>query len=161
MVLQLVGLPGIVARQATRAGWLGLVGFLLTFLGWFLFTGFYVVDDLVLSAWLDALAPNVYAQWFSDPAVGVLVNPGKVLIGGGAALLGIATIRAGEFSRWAGVLLVAAGVAGLGGFVYGNLITVAIGLVALALGWMGYRLWAVHHEATGVPHAVPARYHTR
>src|SRR5258708_10694657 len=41
--LLVVGLPGMVARQATRAGWLGLVGFVLTFIGGGLFTGFFCV----------------------------------------------------------------------------------------------------------------------
>jgi hypothetical protein len=36
LLLLLLGLPGIVARQAARAGWLGFVGFLLTFSGAFL-----------------------------------------------------------------------------------------------------------------------------
>jgi hypothetical protein len=36
LVLTLLGLPGIVARQAPHAGWLGFVGVILTFLGWLL-----------------------------------------------------------------------------------------------------------------------------
>src|SRR5258708_26423470 len=32
-LLLLIGLPAISARQATRAGWLGLIGFVLTFIG--------------------------------------------------------------------------------------------------------------------------------
>jgi len=151
MALLLLGLPGIVARQATCAGWLGYVGFLLTFLGWFLFTGFYVVDDLILSPWLDALAPHVYAQWFSDPAVGVAVHVGNLLVGAGTALLGMATIRARVFSRWPGVLLSAAAIAAFGSFVYGNLTSAAEGLVALGLAWMGYELWTAYGEADAVP----------
>src|SRR5215469_3814551 len=60
MVLQLLGMPGIVPRQAKQSGWLGFVGFLLTFLGWFLLTGFYVGDNFIVSPWLNALAPHVY-----------------------------------------------------------------------------------------------------
>src|SRR5258708_35925757 len=36
-LLLLIGLPAISARQATRAGWLGLIGFVLTFIGGGLF----------------------------------------------------------------------------------------------------------------------------
>jgi len=154
MVLLLLGLPGIVARQAPRAGWLGFAGFLLTFLGWFLLTGFYVVDNLILSPWLDALAPQVYAQWFVNPAVGVSIHVANSLLGVGGVLLGMATTRAGVFPRWAGLLLIAAAVFDLGSFVIGSLTTVAVVLVVLGLGWMGYALLTAKGEA--VPQPVPA-----
>ena len=150
----LLGLPGIVARQAPRAGWLGFVGFLLMFLGWFLLTSFYVVDDLIISPWLDALAPQVYAQWFVNPAVGVSIHVANSLIGVGGVLLGIATTRAGVFPRWAGLLLIAAAVVALGTFVIGSLTSVAVGLVVLGLGWMGYALLTAKGEAA--PRPVPA-----
>ena len=154
MVLQLLGLPGIVARQASRAGWLGFVGFLLTFLGWFLLTGFYVVDDLIMSPWLNALAPHVYTQWFVNPAVGVSIHVANSLLGVGGVLLGMATMRAGVLPRWAGLLLIAAAVVALGSFVIGSLTSVAVGLVVLGLGWMGYALWTTKGEA--VPQPEPA-----
>ena len=153
MVLVLLGLPGIVARQAARAGWLGFVGFLLTFLGWFLLTGFFVVDDLIMSPWLDALAPHVYAQWFVNPAVGVSILVANSLLGGGGVLLGMATMRAGVFPRWAGLLLIL-GLVSLGGFVIGILTSVAVGLLSLGLGWMGYALLRAQGEAVTQP--VPA-----
>src|SRR5213080_4295792 len=46
--LLLLGLPGIVVRQAAQAGWLGLVGFILTFLGGLLFTSVTVISFLIL-----------------------------------------------------------------------------------------------------------------
>ena len=161
MVLGLLGLPGIVARQASRAGWLGFVGFLLTFLGWFLLTGFYVGDDLILSPWLDALAPHVYAQWFVNPAVAVSMHVANSLLGGGGALLGIATMRAGVFPRWAGLPIIASAVFALGSFVIGSLgsvslTSVAAGLVVLGLGWMGYALVTAKGEAEAVPQPAPA-----
>ncbi len=154
MVLLLLGLPGIVARQAPRAGWLGFAGFLLTFLGWFLLTSYFVVDDLIISPWLDALAPQVYAQWFFDPAVGVTLHVANSLLGVGGVLLGIATTRAGVLPLWAGLLLIAAAVFDLGSFVIGSLTTVAVVLVVLGLGWMGYALLTAKGEA--VPRPVPA-----
>ena len=156
MVLQLLGLPGIVARQAPRAGWLGFVGFLLTFLGWFLLTGFYVGDDLIISPWLNALAPHVYAQWFVNPAVGVSIHVANSLLGVGGVLLGIAATRAGVLPRWAGLLLIAAAVVALGSFVIGSLISVATVLVVLGLGWMGYALLTAKGEGEAAPQPVPA-----
>ena len=156
MVLLLLGLPGIVARQAPRAGWLGFAGFLLTFLGWFLLTGFYMVDDLIMSPWLDALAPHVYAQWFVNPAVAVSIHVVNSLLGGGGVLLGIATMRAGVFPRWAGLLLIAAAVVALGSFVIGSLTSVAATIIVLGLGWMGYALLTAKGEAQAVPQPVPA-----
>jgi hypothetical protein len=156
MALLLLGLPGIVTRQATCAGWLGFVGFLLTFLGWFLLTGFYIVDDLIMSPWLDALAPHVYAQWFFNPAVAATIHVVNLLLGAGGVLLGVATMRAGVLPRWAGLLLIAAAVAALGSFVNSNLTSVAVGLVALGLGWIGYALWSAQGESKAIPQPAPA-----
>src|SRR5260370_25705150 len=47
--LLVVGLPGMVARQATRAGWLGLAGFVLTFIGGVCFLWFFLSVSLFLS----------------------------------------------------------------------------------------------------------------
>lgn len=156
MVLLLLGMPGIIARQEPRAGWLGFAGFLLTFLGWFLLTSYYLVDNLIISPWLAALAPHVYAQWFFDPAVGVSFHVANSLLGVGGVLLGSATMRAGALPRWAGLLLIAAAVVDLGSFVIGNLTTVAVGLLSLVLGWMGYALWTTKGEGEAVPHPFPA-----
>src|SRR6266702_7403216 len=53
VALVALGSPGIVARQASRAGWLGFVGFLLLFSGGFLLTSFFAVLDLTIFPWLD------------------------------------------------------------------------------------------------------------
>ena len=161
MVLVLLGLPGIVARQASRAGWLGFAGFLLTFLGWFLLTGYYIVDNLILSPWLDALAPYVYAQWFVNPAAEVSMHVANSLLGGGGVLLGMATMRARVFPRWAGLPIIVSAVFALGSFVIGSFGTigptsVAATLVVLGLGWMGYALFTAKGEAQAVPQPVPA-----
>jgi hypothetical protein len=156
MALQLLALPAIVARQAAPAGWPGFVGYVLTFFAWFLLTGFYLVDNLILSSWLAALAPHAYGQWSQNPAVVATIHVANALLAGGGALLGLATLRASVFARGAGVLLVAAAAASLGSYIYGNLTTVAVALVALGLGWMGYTLLPAHGAA-----ATPAMPVTR
>ena len=152
MLLQL-GLPGIVARQASRAGWLGFVGFLLSFSGGFLIVSFFAVTDLLIFPWLDVHAPQASAQFFTaNAAVNVYFAVAGSLFGVGGVLLGIATMRARVFPRWAGLLLIL-GVVSLGGFV-----NIFIGYAAvlgwLGLGWMGYALLTAQGEA--VPHPIPS-----
>ena len=151
MVALLLGLPGVAVRQASRAGWAGFIGYVLVFLGWVLLTGFYLVDDLIMFTWLNALAPQVYVQWSFNPAVVASIHVGYSLLARGGALLGIATFRAGVLPRWAGALLIAAAVAALGSFVSGVLTVVAVVLVVLGLGWMGYVLWTAQREAIPQP----------
>src|SRR5215472_15526344 len=51
LLLGLVGLPGIFARQAQaqaqHAGWLGVAGFILMFIGWFLHASYFFVTSLL------------------------------------------------------------------------------------------------------------------
>jgi hypothetical protein len=83
------------------------------------------------------------------------------LLGVGGVLLGIATMRAGVFPRWAGLLIIVSAVFALGSFVSFSLgslslTSVAVGFVALGLGWMGYTLLSAKGEAEAVPQPVPA-----
>src|SRR3954466_9847021 len=43
----LIGFTGLYTRQATKAGWLGFVGFALLIVSWFLQTGFIFVELFV------------------------------------------------------------------------------------------------------------------
>jgi hypothetical protein len=115
-----------------------------------------VGDDLIISPWLDALAPHVYAQWFVNPAVGVSIHVANSLLAIGGVLLGSATMRAGVFSRWAGLLLIAAAVVELGSFMLGILTSVAVGLIVLGLGWMGYTLLTAKGEVQAISQPVAA-----
>jgi hypothetical protein len=154
LLLLLLGLPGIVARQASRAGWLGFVGFLLTFSGAFLSISYFAVAYLIIIPW----APKVGHQL-------LLTNPAMNLVGtflswGGLVLLGSATMRARVFSQWAGLLLIVAVVVdlftspgGIVGSIAGPLSNVVL---VLGLGWMGYALLTAKGEAEAVPQPVPA-----
>src|SRR5690348_11117551 len=62
IVLLLLGLPGVIARQASRAGWLGFVGGLLMFLGTLLLAGYIAMGNLTISTWLVVNAPQVGGQ---------------------------------------------------------------------------------------------------
>ncbi len=141
-VLLQLGLPGIVARQASRAGWLGFIGFLLT--------SFFAVTDLTIFPWLDVHAPQVSAQFFTaNSAVNVYVAVASSLFAVGGVLLGMATMRARVFPQWAGLLLIV-GLVSLGGFV-NIFLSVAGALGFLGLGWMGYALVTAKGEAVPQP----------
>ena len=153
LLLLLLGLPGIVARQAARAGWLGLVGFLLTFSGAFLSISYFAVVHLAIRPWFAVHAPQVGHQF-------LLTSPAMFLVGtflswGGLLLLGIATMRARVFSRWAGLLLIVAVVIDFftspGGLVGSIAQPLSNVILVLGLGWMGYTLLATKGEAESVP----------
>ncbi len=138
-ILIILSLPGIYARQSEAAGWLGLVGHVLLEVG-------------MLSAVTYAAAPLFYPEIKGSPAESISI--GAYLLGTalllGVALTAIATLRAGVCPRWAGILLLAAGV-GLC-FVYfiadslppnawqlGNVI---LGILfAAAFAWIGVSTW--------------------
>lgn len=107
----LLGLPGVFFQQAERAGLVGLLGML------FIFFGIAVLDAthaIISFAVLPVLAtsPVTAASLGSlDTAIQQGVIGTFVLIGGpmfllGLLLFGIATVRAGIFPRWVGILLI-------------------------------------------------------
>jgi hypothetical protein len=149
-LLMQLGLVGIYARQAGRAGWLGLVGFVLAMAGTaFVGTIVYMVATVVHLVAMQA--PALFEQATTPPTSAMLV---LVLgFGLGYILLGIATIRASVFPRWTGLLLivgVALSLAGealpLGSAVSHALVTAGDLIFALGLAWLGYRLWAERRE---------------
>src|SRR3712207_1775246 len=103
-LLFLVGIAGIFARQVERAGWLGLAGFLLLNLCWWLQTGYIFTDVFILPVLANA------SPQFVESFLGI-VNPGSpvemnigalpaaygllgILYMLGGLLFGIATLRA-------------------------------------------------------------------
>jgi hypothetical protein len=147
VVLVQLGLPGIVVRQASRAGWLGFVGFVLLFSGGFLLASFFVVLDLTIFPWLDVRAPLLSFQFFTaNSAVHVYLAVVSALFGVGGVLLGIATMRARVFPRWAGLLLIVGLVSLSAAFVNPFLIG-ALLFGMLGLGWIGYALVTTQDKA--------------
>jgi hypothetical protein len=152
-LLLVLGLSGIVVRQARRAGWLGLAGFVLMFIGEFLFTS-YDVTSLLVSPWLAQDAPQLARN--GPPSLFVFFLIAGVLFSLGGILLGIGTMRARVLPRWAGLLLIIgvllnvvdAPLSGTLGSVVG---IVSFVFFALAVGWMGYALWTAKGEALSHP----------
>jgi hypothetical protein len=108
VILLLLALVGFYARQAAVAGGLGLVGFLVAFLGTALFAG---------TGWSNAFTPPVVARTnptllvgFPPSPLGEAVLYTAVLFAVGLILFGITVIRAGVLPRTGGWLLVIGGV---------------------------------------------------
>ena len=176
-LLFLLGIAGIYARQVNKAGWLGLAGFLLLTLSWWLQTAFVFAETFILPplarvapGFVDAFLRVIAAGQTSDVDLGALPTIFSLGVGVpymlGGLLFGIATLRAGILPRWpAGLLAVAAALTPLAALLPHEIQRLAAIPVALALTWLGYALWSERREqasdsvpATGSPqlHQTPA-----
>ena len=156
-----LGVPGIVVRQASRAGALGLIGFVLTALGGSLFGSFGVIAVTVLP-WIAQAAPKLAAT-NGPPSLFVYFLVASLLLAVGGVLLGIVTMRAGVLPRWAGLLLIIGAVLNLVDFPLSGAISSIVGTVAfvvfmLGLAWLGYALISVKSaEVAQQPQLVPSQ----
>ena len=146
----LLGLAGIYVRQAAKAGWLGLIGFILLSLWLVLIMGFSFVEAFILPHVATA-TPALVDGWMKMfnggtsridlgvlPTLWTLSGPLYIL---GGLTFGIATFRAGILPRGAAVLLalgtVLAPLASQLSLTAQPKIAVPTGL---ALAWLGYAL---------------------
>ncbi|MEP7239855.1 MAG: hypothetical protein ABI697_03110 [Devosia sp.] len=165
----LVGFAGIYARQAEKAGWLGLAGFTLMTISFWLQTGFVFFELFVLPVVATAM------PGFVESALGVANgHPGALDIGAfipaygvlgvcyllGGVLFGIATVRAAVLPRGPAILLVVAAVitpaAALLPHALQRYAAVPMGI---AMIWLGYSLWSEHRRGTAErssPNAAPS-----
>ena len=166
-LLFLVGITGLYARQVKEAGWLGLAGFLLLILCWWLQTGYVFAEAFILPV-LATAAPQ-----FVDSFLGIARgNPGEnigalpaiyslgigipYMLGG--LLFGIATLRAGILPRWpAGLLAVAAALTPAAALLPHAIQRLAAIPVGLALAWLGYALWSEQRQLEKASQPLPAR----
>lgn len=125
----LLGLPAMYAHQSRQAGRLGLIGFVLTFLGL-----------ATVEVGTAVLPESLYAQ--IGTAFTIVFAIGFIMLNLGLIVYGIATLRARVFPRWAAVLLIV----GVPAIFLGNL-SPLIGakpevLIFLGLAWCGAVLWS-------------------
>jgi hypothetical protein len=166
-LLFLLGITGIYARQVNEAGWLGLAGFLLLTLSWWLQTAFvfaeaYILPPLATTApkVVDGLLGTLAAGRASEVNLGALPAIYNLGVGIpymlGGLLFGIATLRAGILPRWpAGLLAVAAVLTPAAALLPHAIQRLAAIPVGLALAWLGYALWSERREQASEP--VPDR----
>ena len=152
-LLILVGITGIYARQVEKAGWLGLAGFLLLILCWWLQSAYVFAETFIVPQLATSAPPFVVS--FLGIASG---NPGEMNIEPlpaiyslgigipymlGGLLFGIATLRAGILPRWAaGLLAVAAALTPAAALLPHDIQRLAAIPVGIALAWLGYALWS-------------------
>ncbi len=136
-ILLLLSLPGMYARQAGAAGWLGLVGHALLQAG---------IVLLVMVASPSIFYPSLSEASGENLAAFVL----GIALTFGLLLTGIATIRAGVYPRWSGILLLAATAGFFFDFFVAEFLPPLAGqvgsaffgiLLALALAWVGLSIW--------------------
>ena len=155
----LVGFTGIYARQAERAGWLGLAGFSLLIVSFFLQTGFVFTELFVL----PPVAPTL--PGFVESALGVANgHPGVMDIGAfvptytvlgvcyllGGLVFGIATVRAAVLPRWPAILLAfAAIITPTAALLPHALQRYAAVPMGIAMIWLGWSLWSEHRRNAG------------
>jgi hypothetical protein len=147
-----LGLAGLYARQAVKAGWLGLLGFVMLSFWMVIIMGFSFVEAFVLPQ-IATATPAFVDGWMKMfnggtsainmgalPTLWTLSGPIYML---GGLLFGIATFRANILPRGAAVLLalgtLLAPLAAPLSLEWQPKIAIPVGL---ALAWMGYALWA-------------------
>lgn len=146
-----LGLAGLYARQVEKAGWLGLISFLL-FSGWMaLQMPFSFIEAAILPHLATEFPPFVtgFLGMFSGipsqvnlgvlPTLWTISTPVLII---GALLFAIATFRAGILPRWAAGLLTLGCVMVPVGALVPTEIAAKIIMVPMGLGvaWMGYAL---------------------
>ncbi len=161
-LLFLIGITGIYARQVEEAGWLGLAGFLLLIVCWWLQTSF-VFAEAFIAPPLARTAPG-----FVDGLLGISYgHTGGIDLGAlpaiyslgigipymlGGLLFGIATLRARVLPRWpAGLLAVAALLTPAAALLPHAIQRLAAIPVALAIAWLGYALWSERRGQAAQP----------
>jgi hypothetical protein len=151
------GLTGLYARQVEKAGWLGLIGFLLFSL-WMALVGMYSFVEAALLPLLASEFPPFVAGFLgmftgvpSTVSLGVLPtawNLSTPLLIAGSLLFAIATFRAGVLPRGSAVLLALGTLLiPVGGLLPLKLQAMIImGPMGLGLAWMGAALLAERRE---------------
>ena len=136
-ILLLLSLPGMYAKQAGVAGWLGLVGYALLQAG---------IVLLIIIAAPPILYPSIREGSGENLVLFVL----GIALTFGLLLTGIATIQAGVYSQWSGILLLAATAGFFFVFFVAEFLPAQAGqigsaffgiLLALALAWIGLSIW--------------------
>jgi hypothetical protein len=133
-----LGLIGLYVRQAEQAGTLGLIAFLVTFIGGMMATGS-TWSEAFFGAWLAKAAPELLD---ADPTGVVIAGAilSLLLFALGWFLLGLVSLRAAVLPRGASILLMVGALL----FAVINVMDLPFAGVLFGAGlvWRGYGLWS-------------------
>lgn len=151
LIFCLFGLVGIYARQAERAGVLGLVGYVLGSTGTAVFIGAgsfqaFVAPSLAASeATRHLLEPD--GPLFKGPLTPIFAG-GGMTFAVGFVLLSIATLRAKVLPKWPAILLIPSSpILGLSPAMPLVARTIGSFVFGLAFAWLGWALFSQKAEA--------------
>ena len=144
-LLALFGLIGLLARQLQRAGWLGVIGFVVAFTGTAL-----VLMGGMLEMFIFPYLGEIRPTWEEEPPPAGIAEAFlaiKATYTLGYVMLGAAIVRAQVLPRSVGILLAVGAVA----FNFGDMVFMMVGfeegwvltsaLLGVSLSWFGYALW--------------------
>jgi uncharacterized membrane protein (DUF485 family) len=152
MYALLLALTGLYLRQANAAGKLGLIGYLIAFLGTLMIAGDWWFESFIAPQ-LAAVAPEVMSGAITGSmAIGAAATFGLFAVGW--IVFGIATFRANVFPRPAAGLLI---LGGLVGILAGS--TPYQVPLAIAVGWIGLSLMGFQQGTAQVASPTPAATH--
>jgi len=150
-----LGLVGLYARQSEKVGLPGLIGFILTFVGFNLSAGALLFLSVLVVPFLAAQGMGTlvdpHGPLFSSPAMQLAVGVGGLSLLLGLLLLAIASLRARVLPRWGAwviILTVPLGVVGavlivfIGTTLQGALQALLGVLLGLGLAAWGWALWS-------------------
>jgi len=144
-IFMLFGFVGLYARQAEKAGWVGLIGFVLVFIG----------SALLMAEEFQSVTVSPIAAVKAPALIDEAANSGSIPLFGlvfiisfalGFILFGIATMRAGVLPRWSGLVLIIGLCLTFGGQAAHGIGIVAAIVLSLGLAWMGFALWSEKHS---------------
>ena len=150
--LFLAGIAGIYARQANKAGWLGLAGFLLFSLSWWLQTAYVFAETFIfpplsdtapkfvdgMLAYISGRPGEITVDLGALPAIYSLLG---ILYMLGGVVLGIATFRANILPRpAAGLMALTALLTPLAALLPHHIQRFAAVPMGLAVAWLGIAL---------------------
>ena len=150
-ILLLIGLISLYARQMDKIGRLGLMGFVLAFIGTAVVGSilFFAATTMHLIA---TTAPDMFAQTTAPPTF--VVPLFGLTFGLGFILFSVATIRAGVLPRWSGwllllgILLSMTEGSPMDPILMHWIVTSGHVLLGISWAWMGYTIWSEKRQPT-------------
>ena len=152
-MLEFLGLSAIPVKQAQRAGWYGLIGFLLFFLSGLLLGVAFPFLTLIMTPWMASIPALSHSA--GPPALTPVLLAIAAVNLVGTLVFATAILRARVFPRWPAIVLIVCILLNFAGNPLGfdQLSTIALAVLHLAIAWFGYILC---FRSTDIQETVPS-----